>query len=88
MAQLNPQQFQQQNMQQMQMQQQQMQQQQMQQQQMQGNSNPMGLNIVDALENVGFSNAGGGNDDPLALDPLDPFDPLPLGDMEPESIFQ
>jgi len=91
MAQQNPQQYQQQqqqNMQQMQMQQQQMQQLQMQQQQMQGNNNPMGLSIVDALENVGYSNAGGGNDDPL--DPLDPFDldPLPLDGMEPESIFQ
>lgn len=46
---------------------------------MQGvDNNNVGLGIVDALEDVGFGTSEGD----------DPFEPVPLPDMEPESIFQ
>ena len=45
---------------------------------MQGVEMNNNLSIVDALENVGFATAGGD----------DPFEPVPLPDMEPEPIFQ
>lgn len=44
------------------------------------NTNVNNLNIVNALENVGFGTSGG--DDPFEPVPLDPLD------MEPEPIFQ